>query len=321
MKLGIMREFLITIGCVFGYFILSMIAALILVYALFLKKKKPGALSAFIMGISKNKLKEIVNSIKENKAWFENTPHEKLYITSYDSVKLKARYYSCNSKKTVVCIHGYLGSYDIDFSQIAPMYYNNGYNVLLLNNRAHGKSGGRFIGFSHKDKFDLLYWLNTFDKMVNQEHDLFVHGISMGAATSINVIGPDVPKSLKGIISDCGFLTPIEQIKYLLKKFCPIALFPLYQFFLLFTKLITGNDFSKDNALDSLKKTRLPFLFIHGKNDFFVPLFMSKSAYTHCAGEKVLEIFNNAGHAASQHVDFNRYRKISLDFLSKYSSN
>lgn len=316
-----MEIFWATYGSILGYIVLSIALALVLVYAVFLRKKKPGALSALLMGINRKKLNEVKKIVEDNKSWFENTNHEDFSIKAFDGITLTSQYYPYeNSKKTIICIHGYLGRYNIDFAQLAPFYHSLGFNVLLLNNRAHGKSGGKFIGFSVKDQHDLFYWINTLDKKYNSEYDIFLHGISMGAATTMLVAGMDIPKTVKGIISDCGFISPVAQVKYLLKKFFPIALFPVYQLFKAFTKRITGNDLSKTSAIASLKKAKVPMLFIHGKNDFFVPIFMSKKAFKLCASEKYFEIFKNAGHAACQFVDPIRFKHITYTFLNNFTT-
>ena len=58
-------------------------------------------------------------------------------------------------------------------------YYEHGFNVLLPDDRASGKSEGNHIGISYLDKDDMKLWINW---ILNEDPDakIIVHGVSMG---------------------------------------------------------------------------------------------------------------------------------------------
>ena len=67
--------------------------------------------------------------IRECKAKIAEYPHEDLYITSGDGLKLHGTYFPCEgSKKVVICFHGYTSEGMNDYSTLAVFYKNNGYN-------------------------------------------------------------------------------------------------------------------------------------------------------------------------------------------------
>ena len=82
-------------------------------------------------------------------------------------------------------------------------YYEHGYNVLLPDDRASGKSEGNHIGMSYLDKDDMKLWINW---ILNEDPDakIIVHGVSMGGATSM-MLSEDNPEQVVCYIEDCGY--------------------------------------------------------------------------------------------------------------------
>ena len=58
----------------------------------------------------------------------------------------------------VILVHGYMGC-AYEMVQYAKEFINMGYNTLLVDLRAHGKSEGNYIGMGWKDRKDLLIWI------------------------------------------------------------------------------------------------------------------------------------------------------------------
>lgn len=75
-------------------------------------------------------------------------------------IKLKAVYLPAETKtnKTIIVAHGYHGS-SYNMASYIRMFHNQGYNVLSPDDRASGKSGGRFITFGWKDRLDYCRWI------------------------------------------------------------------------------------------------------------------------------------------------------------------
>ena len=85
--------------------------------------------------------------------------------------------------KLFICVHGFTGSGKKDFASLARTYYLNGYNVLLVDNRRHGQSEGKYVGFGVLDRLDLRNWVKYVINRFGSNVQIFLHGISMGAAT------------------------------------------------------------------------------------------------------------------------------------------
>ncbi len=102
--------------------------------------------------------------IGKGREFIKQTPHEWCYTTSFDGLKLAARYYDNNSTCTILLFHGYRSSAAHDFSCAVEMYYKMGFNILMPDQRAHGKSEGKYITFGVNESRDVLSWLEFLNK-------------------------------------------------------------------------------------------------------------------------------------------------------------
>lgn len=145
-----------------------------------------------------NKNKE--DEMKKADAFYKETSLTS--ITSKDKLKLSGNYKTQDSHKWALIIHGY----KVDNRNMMPFgrtYYDHGYNVLLPDDRASGKSEGNHIGMGYLDKNDMKLWINW---ILNKDPEakIIVHGVSMGGATTMMLSG-DHPKNVVGYIEDCGY--------------------------------------------------------------------------------------------------------------------
>lgn len=258
--------------------------------------------------------------IRQRREWLDKQPKEPLSITSCDGLKLSAIFVPNEkpSNKVVIAVHGYKSKGINDYSAIAPFYLSKGYNMLIVDNRAHGKSEGKFIGFGCLDKKDCIEWINYIDKRFNGDCSIVLHGTSMGASTIMMASGQSLPKSVKCIISDCGFSSAWDVFKYILKRDYHLPAFPIMHITSFINKIVAGYSFRECSAIEEVRKTKLPILFIHGEKDDFVPTQMGIDEYEACASEKSLLIVKGADHAESYYADTQAYEEAVNKFLKRY---
>lgn len=262
-----------------------------------------------------NYLKPYIEKLRPGINFIDNQPFEELSILSFDGLKLYGRYYSNNSNKTVILVHGYRSNGKHDFSGALKFYYDYGFNILLINQRSHGKSEGKLITFGVKESFDVKDWAEFLNKKYNPEH-IVLSGVSMGGGTVIFALKRDLPKNVKCVISDCGFTSPAEIIsKVGYDRFKINAKF--YMPFLNLLTLILGQFSIYENTVEVLKNNKIPVVFIHGEKDNFVPVEMSKQALD-SAGKYGKGIFvKGADHGLSYLVETERVTKEICDFLDE----
>lgn len=255
---------------------------------------------------------------KEGRRWLEGMPYINVYIKSFDGLRLYGALLENYSDKIVICVHGFTGSGKKDFASLAQAYYKNGYNVLLVDNRAHGQSEGKYVGFGVLDRLDLRNWVKYVINRFGSNVQVFLHGISMGAATVL-MASSIMPKNVRGIIADCGFTSVYEIFEYVLKRDYHLPKFPIIYLTNIMSKIRAGYGYKDVNTTTEIARSDIPILFIHGENDEFVPLWMTMKNYSHCKAYKELFIVRESEHAESHYIDKKGYEKRILTFIEKIS--
>ncbi len=255
---------------------------------------------------------------KEGRRWLEGMPYINVYIKSFDGLRLYGALLENYSDKIVICVHGFTGSGKKDFASLAQAYYKNGYNVLLVDNRAHGQSEGKYVGFGVLDRLDLRNWVKYVINRFGSNVQVFLHGISMGAA-AVLMASSIMPKNVRGIIADCGFTSVYEIFEYVLKRDYHLPKFPIIYLTNIMSKIRAGYGYKDVNTTAEIARSDIPILFIHGENDEFVPLWMTMKNYSHCKAYKELFIVRESEHAESHYIDKKGYERRILKFIEKIS--
>ena len=103
-----------------------------------------------------------------------------MYITSRDGLRLHGTFFSREgSGKAVVCFHGYTSEGLNDYTSIAEFYLTQGFNLMVVDERAHGKSEGAYIGFGCLDRYDARKWMEFVVQWLGGDCELLLQGLSM----------------------------------------------------------------------------------------------------------------------------------------------
>ena len=219
-------------------------------------------------------------------------PFEAVKLKAKDGVELFGRYYNKNSSKTIIFVHGYQSSGFNNFSAAMIDFLNAGYNVLLIDQRAHGESGGRFTTLGCKESKDLQLWIDYVDAK-SEVTDIIVYGISMGA-TTVGYASEYISSSkVKGLIMEAGFPCFYDELVFSLSRaFMKQA---ALNYIRLSAKSALKVDIRRSATL-SLKNNKIPTLFLHGDTDQEVPMEFTERNYESCGSEKEKIIVDGAGH-------------------------
>lgn len=235
-------------------------------------------------------------------------------IRSYDGLLLKARYYHhADNAPLMILFHGYRSMALRDCSGGFILAGKLGMNVLVPDQRAHGKSEGRTITFGIKERFDVISWIRFCNAEFGEQR-IVLSGLSMGAATVLMSASEELPSNVVGIIADSGFSAP----KDIICKVCGDKKLPCklcYPFIALGTHLFGGFSLKDCSAEEAVRNTDLPILLIHGEDDRYVPAEMSKQIFAARPQNTNLVLFPNAGHGLCYMTDPKLYEKASLEFL------
>lgn len=237
-------------------------------------------------------------------------PQEEVSVMSGDGLRLCGTFFPCEgSDRAVVCFHGYTSEGLNDFSSIAGFYLEKGWSVLMVDERAHGRSGGTYIGFGCLDRYDALLWIRYMKERLGPDCRLVLHGISMGGAAVLMTAGLKLPKQVKAVIADCAFTSAWEVFSHVLKTMYHMPSFPIMQIADRMARKEAGYGLDECNAREEVKKAQVPILFIHGGGDTFVPCSMAYELYDACRSKKELFVVPGAGHAESYYKDRKGYEE------------
>lgn len=246
----------------------------------------------------------------------ESRPYEEVSVRSHDGLLLRGRYYHVrDGAPLALCFHGYRGTAIRDFSGGSRIAFEDGQNVLLVDQRAHGGSEGRTITFGIKERYDCLDWIGYAVDCFGQDVQILLYGVSMGAATVVMASGLELPKQVKGIVADCPYSSPKDIILKVAKELhYPPRL--AYPFIRLGARLYGHFDLEEMTAEEAIKRATVPILIIHGEADRFVPSCMSECIMRANPSAVEWQSFPDAGHALSYITDYGRYAELTRRFTS-----
>ena len=245
-------------------------------------------------------------------------PFQRIFIESRDGITLAGKYYHVkNGAPMLLFFHGYHGSTLRDGNGILLYAQDAGYNILLVDQRGHGKSGGKAITFGIKERFDCMDWIRYINRRFGDRTPIVLAGISMGASTVLMTSDLGLPANVKGIMADCPYSTPKEILKEVMKQ----LKFPVnvtYTAVKLGAKAFGHFDIEEHSVLKAMGNCNIPVLFIHGEDDYLVPCKMGQECFKACYSEdKKIVLVKGAAHGMSFYVDGELYKKEMDMFLKR----
>ena len=250
-------------------------------------------------------------------AWMKEVrslPHQDVQIKSFDGLTLRGKYYECNPGAPVeLMFHGYRGSGERDLCGGVQRCFALGRNALIVEQRASPGSEGNVITFGIRESRDCLDWVDFAIDFLGPDVKIILTGISMGASTVLTAAGQKLPANVVGVLADCGFTSPEEIIRTVIREMgLPDRL--AWPFVRLGALLFGHFDPRETSPMEALKTCRLPVIFFHGEADDYVPCPMSRKNYEICPTVKKLYTVPGAGHGLCYIIDPEGYLKALREF-------
>ena len=250
----------------------------------------------------------------------EEAPCEFVEIRSYDGTTLSGRYYHhADDAPVMILFHGYRSMALRDCAGGYILGKKAGFNVLAVDQRAHGRSGGRVITFGIRERKDCLSWILYINERFGADTPIVISGLSMGAATVLMAADLDLPENVACIMADCPYSSPAAIIRKVAEDMkYPSAL--AMPFIRLSARLFGGFRLDESSAENSVRSAKIPILIMHGESDDFVPCEMSRQIAKNAGDQCQLHTFPGAGHGLCYTSDPQRYEHLAIAFLSSQPS-
>ena len=253
-------------------------------------------------------------------AWGEKYAENKTSVHIVNNgLNLYGEYYDFGNNRCAIIMSGRTEGLRYGYFFAEP-YRKAGFNILVIDPRAHGDSDGEFITLGFEESKDAIAWSKLLHDEFGNEKIIF-HGICIGAAGSMLAITSDNrPDYLAGIITEGMFVNFGESFKNHLIEFK----IPRFIVFRLVKNLFTHHTgHSMDRGpYDVIDKLDKPLLMLHSKEDTYSTPYYAQKLFDKCTSpNKEIVWFPKGAHSMLRIVDRERYDNAIIEFLKKNFDN
>ena len=233
-----------------------------------------------------------------------------------EGLNLYGEFYNFGYDRTVMVLSGRTDSLRYGYFFAIP-YAKNGFNILVFDPRAHGKSDGKFNTVGFEEHKDTLAWA----RFLHDEHgqrSIVFHSLCIGAAGGIYALtSDDCPDYIDGIIAEGMFPNFAESMKnHLIENKKPVEL--MYRLINARMKHYTGHsmDFGPIDVIHKLKK---PLLMLHSREDLYsTPEYAERLFALAGAEHKRLVWFEHGAHSMIRINNMESYDAAITAFLTEH---
>lgn len=246
---------------------------------------------------------------------FEMLDKKEVKVTSQDGLSLSGYVLDTHpdSRQWVIIVHGYTVSLHVS-AQYVDLFQEEGFNVLLVDQRRHGNSEGVYTTYGYHEKYDLQAWVAWLLNNYGSDLTIGLHGQSFGGGTVLEYLAIAHP-NVKFVIADCPYSDLTELMRHQLRVLNKIPAFPLLSLVDRRLERKAGFRLKQVSPLKAVEQSTLPVMFVHGTEDNYVPTHMSKDLYEHKPEPKKLLLIDGAEHADAYSVDPKRYSEEVHSFI------
>lgn len=247
--------------------------------------------------------------------------YDTVILKTENGISIDAWYAKPDSaaRGTVILFHGLLANKGLLTPQAAEFLYL-GYNVLLVDFRAHGNSTGHLttMGIKEAEEVKLAY-----DYIRSKgEGKIFIYGVSMGAvavskAVSLYSLNPS------GLMLEMPFasLQSHIQARARVQGYTGFFVKPFSFLITFWIGVERGLKTFKHQTTSYAEKIHCPVLMQSGTNDPYVPKEETDRIYSAIgSAKKKLVLYENAGHESLLQYDPAKWRQETQAFLKAYNN-
>ena len=214
----------------------------------------------------------------------------------------------------VILVHGFKSSRE-EMLPWARFIHDAGYNVLLFDTRACGRSGGATVGLGATEARDISLAVELARDQFGTTQ-VAVLGISLAAGAAI-LAAADNPR-VSAVVADSAWTDQDLQLSRL--SFLPLGPLrvPLPPYGIAAVNAIVGADITKARPVDAISRIApRPILLIHSADDdnATTPVEGSRKLFAAAGEPKALWIAPRGGHVGAINAFPDEYRARVLAFL------
>lgn len=240
---------------------------------------------------------------------FSKLEKKEVQTDSVDGLKLSGYLIEAypGGKRWAIIVHGYTVSLFVS-TQYIELFQKEGFNLLLIDQRRHGKSEGKYTTYGYMEKHDIAAWVNWIHTNYGEDCSIGLHGQSLGGGTVLEYLTIADPR-VKFVVADCPYSDLTKLLRHQMSVLNKLPTFPLLGLINRRMQRTAGFRMEQVSPLKAVQHSSVPVLFIHGTEDNYVPTFMSKELFESKSEPKSLLLVEGAVHGNAYAVDPVRYTR------------
>ena len=235
-----------------------------------------------------------------------------------DGLNLYGEYVDVGANRCVILLGGRCECLYYAYYYAKP-YLENNCNVLVVDQRAHGKSQGKINTVGFNECNDIIKWAEFIHDTFNLK-EIYLHGTCIGAATSIHALAkPNCPKYITKLITDGVYTTYYDTFKlHMVEQKRP--LWPALDLCFVFYKLcakIDAKNIGPINLVDKIDEN-VSVMMISGLKDKYVSPEKTKMMFDKLKSKnKEYHYLKEGNHSHLRINQIEEYDKLVIDFIGK----
>ena len=306
----------VVLGVVVVFGILPVLVLSFIIYSVLLLRKGP---DKWGRACTMPEDEEYFGMYKEGLAWGEK------YAAAMRPVEvmsgkyhLVGEYFDFGGENAVLIIAGRTEACKYSYYFAEP-YRAKGFNVLVIDNRAHGLSDGRVSCLGYREYADINAWVRFLtDKCGNR--GVILHGICIGSSTALfAATAQDAPREILGIVAEGMYKNFYESYKnHIILQGRPD--FPFTQGVMLWIRLVSHANVVTDGPFRRIERLKKPICFIHSRVDEFSDPKFAQMLYDKCTAPKRLVWFERGAHSRVRVNNPEQYDATVTEFIESVTA-
>lgn len=236
---------------------------------------------------------------------------EECFIKTVDNVKIAYNQYKTGSEKLILVLHGWFMTKDSYAFSMLSNSLSSKYDVITIDFRGHGKSGG-FYTFTSKELNDIQ---SVIDVIKNKYNKIYLLGFSLGASLALLYSANSKIIDKVIAVSPASDFSKIENHFWKRNAFVPtLQKFELGRWLSVRPSLRIHK---KIKPIDIVQNITCPVLFIAGDGDVTVYPCHTKHLFEKATCEKQFVLMKNAKHAEDLFLEYEQnFLEICFNWLN-----
>lgn len=224
-----------------------------------------------------------------------------------------------DNSPTIIALHG-KGSNRIGVLRFGYMFYKSGFNVLIYDQRHHGRSEGRFTTYGHYESYDVSEAIDFLESKNIPTDRLGIIGESFGAATSI--LAGAIDDRIQFVIADSSYVSMTKAVKDNAWRMNYIPHYPIPDIGFAVAGIIANFNPWKVSPINAIKTINKPVLIIHCDLDVWAyPEYAYQLFEASNKESTTLKMFNGCKHVAAYDDFTEEYEASVEEFLNNYAQH